>query len=112
MGAAGRAKALATSSPERNPDLADVPTMKELGLGELSLEFWAGMWAPAGLPADITGKLNAAINEALQDAQVRNRFRELQLITAGGSLAETKSLIEVERVQWGEVVRAAGIQPE
>jgi tripartite-type tricarboxylate transporter receptor subunit TctC len=34
----GRIKALAMASPERNPDLPDVPTMKELGLDELSLE--------------------------------------------------------------------------
>jgi tripartite-type tricarboxylate transporter receptor subunit TctC len=46
----GRIKALATSSPDRNPDLPDVPTMKEPGLDELSLEFWAGIWAPVGVP--------------------------------------------------------------
>jgi tripartite-type tricarboxylate transporter receptor subunit TctC len=44
----GKIKALAASSPERNPVLPDVPTMKELGLDALTLEFWAGMWAPAG----------------------------------------------------------------
>jgi tripartite-type tricarboxylate transporter receptor subunit TctC len=63
-------------------------------------------------PAEIVARLNAAINEALQDAQVQGRFRELQLLTAGGSLAQTKAMIEKERRQWGEVVEAAGIKPE
>jgi len=57
-------------------------------------------------------RLNAAINEALQDAQVQRRFRELQLLSAGGSLAQTKAVIEKERRQWGDVVEAAGIKPE
>jgi tripartite-type tricarboxylate transporter receptor subunit TctC len=57
-------------------------------------------------------KLNTAINAALKDSQVQARFRELQLITAGGSPAATKALIEQERQQWGRVVTAAGITPE
>ena len=48
----GKIKALAISSPQRNPDLPHVPTMKGLGIDELTLEFWAGMWAPAGTPRD------------------------------------------------------------
>jgi hypothetical protein len=30
----------------------------------------------------------------------------------GGDLAETRAVIAKERRQWGEVVQAAGIQPE
>jgi tripartite-type tricarboxylate transporter receptor subunit TctC len=86
--------------------------MAEVGYPKLISSTWNALSAPPRTPPDILLKLNAAINEALQDAQVRNRFRELQLITAGGSLAETKALIETERAQWGDVVRAAGIQPE
>src|SRR5262249_29409321 len=56
----GKIKALAISSPERNPDLPNVPTTKELGLSQLSLEFWTGAWAPAGTPAEVVEKLNAA----------------------------------------------------
>src|SRR5882724_3208301 len=66
----GKIKALAISSPRRSSDLPQVPTMKELGIEELSLEYWAGVWAPAGTPADIVKKLNAAINEALQSPEL------------------------------------------
>jgi tripartite-type tricarboxylate transporter receptor subunit TctC len=45
-----RIRALATSSPERTADLPDVPTMKELGLDELSLEFGPGCGRRPQLP--------------------------------------------------------------
>jgi tripartite-type tricarboxylate transporter receptor subunit TctC len=100
---AGKLRILAVTTDKRVDVLPSVPTMAEVGYPKLISSTWNALSAPPRTPA---------INEALQDVQVRNRFRELQLITAGGSLAETKALIEVERGQWGEVVRAAGIQPE
>ena len=65
----GQIKVLAVTSPQRSPDLPQVPTMKELGSDELSLEYWAGAWAPAGTPADVVTKLNAVINEALRSPE-------------------------------------------
>jgi len=109
---AGKLRILAVTTDKRVDVLPEVPTMAEVGYPKLISSTWNAISAPPRTPTDVLLKLNAAINEALQDAQVRNRFRELQLITAGGSLAETKALIETERAQWGEVVRAAGIQPE
>ena len=73
----GKIKALAITSPQRNPGLPDVPTMKELGLDELTLEFWAGMWAPAGVPVDVVEKLNAAVNAALQSPEMIASMKKL-----------------------------------
>jgi tripartite-type tricarboxylate transporter receptor subunit TctC len=108
----GKLRILAVTTEKRVDVLPGVPTMAEIGYPKLISSTWNAISAPPRTPPEILLKLNAAINETLQDAQVRNRFRELQLITAGGTLPETKALIEQERLQWGEVVRAAGIQPE
>jgi tripartite-type tricarboxylate transporter receptor subunit TctC len=109
---AGKLRILAVTTDKRIDALPNVPTMAEVGYPKLISSTWNAISAPPRTPSDILLRLNAAINEALQDTQVRNRFQELQLIAAGGSLPETKALIERERLQWGEVVRAAGIQPE
>jgi tripartite-type tricarboxylate transporter receptor subunit TctC len=109
---AGKLRILAVTTDKRVDVLPNVPTMAEIGYPKLISSTWNAISAPPRTPSDILLKLNAAINEALQDGQLRNRFQELQLIVAGGSLADTKALIERERLQWGEVVRAAGIQPE
>jgi tripartite-type tricarboxylate transporter receptor subunit TctC len=109
---AGKLRILAVATDKRVDVLPDVPTMAESGYPELISSTWNAISAPPKTPVEIVIKLNTAINEALADTQVRARFRELQLITAGGSPAVTKALIEQERQQWGRVVAAAGIKPE
>ena len=105
----GKIKVLAVSSPQRNSDLPQVPTMKELGMDELSLEFWAGMWAPAGTPPDIVGKLNAAINEALQSPELIASMKKLGFETRVGSSRDFAAFIAAEIPRWATVVKASGV---
>jgi len=107
---AGRIKALATSSPERVSDLPDVPTMKELGLDQLSLEFWDGVWAPAGIPADIVEKLNAAINAALQSPEMVASMKQLGFESRIGSPQDFAAFVAAEIPRWTAVVKASGVQ--
>jgi len=109
---AGRIKALATSSPERVSDLPDVPTMKELGLDQLSLEFWDGVWAPAGIPADIVEKLNAAINAALQSPEMVASMKQLGFESRIGSPQDFAAFVAAEIPRWTAVVKASGVQPQ
>ena len=106
----GRIKALATSSPERVSDLPDVPTMKELGLDQLSLEFWDGVWAPAGVPADIVEKLNAAINAALQSPEMVASMKQLGFESRIGSPQDFAAFVAAEIPRWTAVVKASGVQ--
>jgi tripartite-type tricarboxylate transporter receptor subunit TctC len=108
----GRIKALATSSPERSPDLPDVPTMKELGLDELSLEFWNGMWAPAGTPADIVQKLNAATNEALQSPEMIASMKKLGFESRIGSSQDFAAFVAAEVPRWTAVVKTSGVKSQ
>ena len=106
----GRIKALATSSPERVSDLPDVPTMKELGLDQLSLEFWDGVWAPTGVPADIVEKLNAAINAALQSPEMVASMKQLGFESRIGSPQDFAAFVAAEIPRWTAVVKASGVQ--
>jgi tripartite-type tricarboxylate transporter receptor subunit TctC len=108
----GKIKALATSSAERNADLPDVPTMKELGLDELALEFWAGMWAPAATPHDIVGKLNAAINAALQSPETVASMQKLGFEYRIGSPQDFANFVAAEIPRWTAVVKASGVKSQ
>jgi tripartite-type tricarboxylate transporter receptor subunit TctC len=105
-------KALAISSPQRNPDLPDVPSMKELGLDELTLEFWAGMWAPAGAPADVVEKLNAAVNEALQSSEMIASMKKLGFESRIGSSHDFAAFVGAEIPRWTAVVKASGVKSQ
>ncbi|HKA80303.1 MAG TPA: tripartite tricarboxylate transporter substrate-binding protein, partial [Xanthobacteraceae bacterium] len=68
--------------------------------------------APPKTPAPIIGKLNRAINDIIGDAETKARFRELNLLAAGGSPEDMARLKRVETERWSKVIRDAGIQPE
>ena len=108
----GKLRILGVATEARVEALPEVPSLAESVHPDLVSSTWNALSAPPGTPAAIVAKLNAAVNGSLQEAQVQNRFRELQLTAASGGPAETKAMIAKERRQWGEVVQAAGIQPE
>jgi tripartite-type tricarboxylate transporter receptor subunit TctC len=108
----GKIKALAASSPERNPVLPDVPTMKELGLDALTLEFWAGMWAPAGAPAEVVQTLNAAINAALQSPEMIASMTKLGFESRIGSAQDFAAFVAAEIPRWTAVVKASGVKSQ
>src|SRR5215471_2709711 len=108
----GKIKALAITGPQRNSDLPDVPTMRELGLDELTLEFWAGMWAPAGVPADVVEKLNAAVNEALQSSEMIASMKKLGFESRITSSRDFAAFVAAEIPRWTAVVKASGVKSQ
>src|ERR1700733_943846 len=49
----GQAIALATSAPQRSPELLDVPTVNEAGVAKFDVTSWNALYAPAGVSPDI-----------------------------------------------------------
>src|SRR2546430_13845584 len=97
---------------QRSPDLPDLHTMKELGLNERTLEFWAGMWAPAGVPADVVEKLNAAVNETLQSSEMIASMKKLGFETRIASSQDFAAFVAAEVPRWTAVVKASGMKSQ
>ena len=106
----GKIKVLAVTSAKRHADLPQVPTMRELGKDELSLEFWAGLWAPAGTPDAIIEKLNAVTNEALQSPEMAASLQKLGFETRVGSPQDFARFIAAEIPRWLTVVRKSDVK--
>lgn len=66
---AGRIRALASMSSERNPQFPDVPTLNEATGINHSFGAWQGVTAPKGIPDDIKAKLIASIEKAYKSAE-------------------------------------------
>lgn len=71
---AGKVRALAISSLQRNPLLPDVPTLDELGVKGAEVQSWQAVAGPKGLPPEVKARLHAAIVAALNDPAVKEKL--------------------------------------
>ncbi len=109
---AGVVKALAVSGGKRNPALADVPTVIESGVAGYDVASWNALAAPAGTPAEVIEALNQAVREAVAAPAVQDKLGKLGMRVAASTPAEAERLLAGEIRRWGEVIRAAKIDPE
>jgi tripartite-type tricarboxylate transporter receptor subunit TctC len=110
--AAGAVKALAVTSTQRNPALAEVPTVQQAGVPGYDVASWNAIAAPAGTPAEVVALLNRAVREAVGSAAVRDKLGRAGMRLAASTPAELQALLAGEIRRWGEVIRAAKIEPE
>ena len=108
----GKMLPLLITSPSRSAQLPDVPTARELGLPDLTLEFWAGVLAPAGTPPDIVGKINAAINDTLNSTDMKDAMTKLGMDAKVGSPRDFATFISEETPRWIEIVKSSGVKVE
>jgi tripartite-type tricarboxylate transporter receptor subunit TctC len=110
--AGGKARILAVATDKRLDIMPEIPTLIEVGLADFVSDTWNAISAPPKTPASIIAKLNRAINDVLAEPETKTRFRELNLMAAGGSPQDMAKLKKEETERWSKVIRDAGIQPE
>lgn len=108
----GRLRALAVSTKERFPQMADVPTVAESGLKGFDGGSWQGIVMPAGVPRDIVQKANLDLTKMLKSAEMTEKIFVMGGITLGNSPEEFAVYVKAEVDKWSKVVRAARIRPE
>jgi len=107
---AGKLVAYAVTSPQRLPQLADVPTVAEAGLPGYESIGWFGVVAPAGTPQAIVQRLNGEINDALNDEKIKARMRDLGVEPMPGKVEVFDAYIRSETTKWAKVIRQANIK--
>jgi len=105
---AGRLRALAVSTPQRSPDLPDVPTAAEAGVTGYQATLWLNLAAPAGTPGEIVQRIYAETAKALQDAELQQSFRAAGVEASPMSPQELAGFMRGEYEKWGRVVRDTG----
>jgi len=108
----GRLRALAVSSPQRLPQLPDVPTVAESGYAGFEADQWYGLVAPAGTPAAVVSRLNAEVNKALALPEVAQQLAVEGAVPAPSTPQAFGDLIRREIPRWAEVVRAGNVRPD
>jgi tripartite-type tricarboxylate transporter receptor subunit TctC len=106
--AAGKLKALAVASKQRNPALPNVPTFDELGLKGVYASSWYGLMTPAGTPREIVDMVNAETNAINKTPEMRKRMVDFGAEIGGGTPEDFARFIADETKRYEEVVRASG----
>jgi tripartite-type tricarboxylate transporter receptor subunit TctC len=108
----GKARILAVATDKRLDIMPDIPTLGEVGLQNFVSDTWNAMSAPPKTPRPIIAKLNRTINDILIEPETKARFRELNLMAAGGTPEDMAKLKRDETERWTKVIRDANIKPE
>lgn len=104
----GRLRALATAASRRDPQLPEVPTMKEAGVEGVEVSVWYGVLAPAKTPREIVQKVADGIIRATRDPEVRKRMLEQGAVPVGNTPEEFGKMLREEVARWAEVVKVSG----
>ncbi len=109
---AGKAKALATTGPARDPLAPDVPTVAESGYPGYQATNWYAFVLPAKTPKDIVARLNRDIVATMKDPYVADLLRKQGVEPQPGTPEELGAFMKSELETWGRVVKEAGIKVE
>jgi tripartite-type tricarboxylate transporter receptor subunit TctC len=109
----GRVRALAVASKARVPELPNVPTFAEAGIGSVDVPpQWNGLFVAAGTPAAIVRKLEAASQRAMSDPTVRERTRNLIYNPESAGSDEFRARIDNDIKMFSDVAKAANLKFE
>ncbi|MBB3770037.1 tripartite-type tricarboxylate transporter receptor subunit TctC [Angulomicrobium tetraedrale] len=108
----GSLKALAVTSPERYPQLPDVPTVAEAGVPDFKIVTWSGVFAPKGTPQPIVERLQKEISAIVQRADFAKRTVANGNTPYGSSSAALGDAVTADLALWRAIVKAGNIQAQ
>ena len=101
----GKLRALAVTTPNRVPQLPDVPTLKELGLGDADVMSWYALIAPAGTPQPIVDRLYKEYTAAAQTPEIQKLLADQGLIYLPNTMAQFQERIVAETARWAQLIK-------
>ena len=108
----GRMRPLAVTSPQRSPDLPNVPTIAESGYPGFEAPAWWAVLAPAKTPPDILKRMNEALNTVLKNPDIAKKLDAQGIDVVGGSSDAARLFIDKQMDIWAKVVRDNNIKAD
>jgi tripartite-type tricarboxylate transporter receptor subunit TctC len=109
---AGKLRALAVTSKERDPALKNVPTAVESGYPDYVVITWWGFSAPGGTPADVVAKISADSARVLKLPDTSAKLIAQGLYPAPSTPAQFDAHIRAETARYAKIVKEAGIKAD
>jgi tripartite-type tricarboxylate transporter receptor subunit TctC len=109
---AGRLRAIAVTSRQRNPALPEVPTVVEVGITGYDLDPWYGLVAPAGTPTDIVRQLGDASLQVMSSERMREKLASVGGLPAPLPPTEFAAFMKAEIPRWTQIIRRIGAKAD
>jgi tripartite-type tricarboxylate transporter receptor subunit TctC len=110
---AGRIKALAITTPERRPELPNVPTTAESGFPGVGTNAWNGLFAPAGIPKPVLARIHADVVKAMETPEMKASLAKVFMsVVINKSPQEFQQFVLKEIKEWGKIVVENNIKVE
>jgi tripartite-type tricarboxylate transporter receptor subunit TctC len=108
---AGHLRAIGISTPVREADLPDVPTLEEQGFANSYVPGWYLICVPAATPASVVERINAAVNKTLSSPAVRQRLATAFVTPASPHTpAQSHQLLVSDHLRIGKIIKDANIK--
>ncbi|MBS0294650.1 MAG: tripartite tricarboxylate transporter substrate binding protein [Proteobacteria bacterium] len=107
---AGKLRALAVTSPQRNPQLPQVPTMAEAGLPAVEISAWYGIYMPASTPKAVVQKVHDEVNKVIAMPETKTRLDAVGAELRPMSQAEFAAFHMAEYQRFGDIIRKNNIR--
>jgi tripartite-type tricarboxylate transporter receptor subunit TctC len=102
------AVAIAIASPERNPEVPDVPTFVEQGY-DIVIENWVGLSGPAGMDPAMVQTIHDTVLAVFANPEVQGRLTELGITHRAISTEDYTAFVADQIGRWAPLIEAAGI---
>ena len=107
---AGKLRALAVTSPQRNPQLPQVPTMAEAGLRNVEISAWYGIYMPASTPKAVQQKVHDEVNKVIAMPETKTRLEAVGAELRPMPQADFGSFHLAEYKRFGDIIRKNNIK--
>lgn len=108
----GLVRFLFTAAEKRSELKPEVPTAKEVGLGDFTLPSGLGLLARAGTPKEAISKVNAAMNEAMKTDRMKTSIRGTGGVATGGSPEDMRRQMVRDFKAWTDAAKATNYVPQ
>ncbi|MGE4335922.1 MAG: Bug family tripartite tricarboxylate transporter substrate binding protein, partial [Pigmentiphaga sp.] len=106
----GRLRVLGVADEKRHALLPQVPTLAEVGYGDVKVVAWNGFFAPADTDPAIVNRLSTEINDVLDQPRTSEALQKMGLTPMKMTSAELTAFVSAEIERWRNNVELAGIE--
>lgn len=105
---AGKVRIIAVTGPARDPQVPEVPTLKEQGV-PMEATAWFAMYGPAGLAPETLARLERVVGAAIRKPGMNERLLKLGYEGVGSTSNELAAAQRADLARWEKPIKATGV---